>query len=298
MNAPLNPPQVEVDDHVDLETRILLVEQRLVAREARLRRGASGLAREARRQLRPARLLAPAGGALLALLALRSLWRHPAKAEPAAEAQKAHGRLADIPWVRLLGLAWPLVPGRWRDRVSPAMASSLVTLGLPLVERLLGSRRARPLQTVDEADVMRLRGRWFLVGELPAPLASEPAEPPEIGLLARDDGQFDLLQRRIDRRGTHGSQALLQAVPGSRGVRFRISHWPQALQGLPWAWSELGLLHVDADYDEALFGSPERDALWLLSRRPALAPVRREALVQIARERGFDVEKLHFVAAP
>ncbi|MCE4536305.1 lipocalin family protein [Pelomonas sp. P7] len=289
------PPEGEGD----LDTRILRVEQRLIAREERLRREVSGLARQARRQLRPTRLLAPAGGVVLAALALRSLWRRPEPATVAASAPGSGGsRLHDIPWVRLLGLGWPLLPERWRQRISPATASSLVTLGLPLVERLLGQRRATPLQAVAEADPMRLRGRWFLVGELPAALEAEPSEPPELGLLPREDGQLDLLMRRVDRHGTQGRQVLLQPVAGSHGAQFKVSHWPAALQWLPWAWNDLFLLHVDAGYDEALLGSPERDQLWLLSRRPTLDPERRQALAQIARDRGFDAGRLRFNVRP
>ncbi len=301
MNAPLplSPPPVEADAGVDIDTRILLVEQRLIAREERLHRGLSDLVGEARRRLQPRRLIAPIGGALLAALALRALWRSPAPAQRAAAAGHAapDGSAAEVPWVRLLGLAWPLLPARWRDRVNPAVASSVLTLGLPLLERLLAGRRARPpLATVDAADPMGLRGRWFLAAELPAPLEAEPVEPPELGLLPREDGQFEVLQRRIDRHGTHGREGLLQPVPGSQGTRFRFSHWPVSLQWLPWAWTELRLLHVDAGYDEAVLGSPERDLLWLLSRQPALAAERRLALVQLARDRGFAVERLRFAS--
>ena len=283
MNAPLPEP--------DIDARILHVEQRLMAREARLRAGAQGLAGQLRQSLQPRKLLLPAGGVLLGIAALLSLRRHP-RTPPRAPGPV--GALLDIPWVRLLGLAWPLLPERWRNRVGPATASSVVTLGLPLVEGLLGSRRARPLATMAKIDLARFSGRWFLVGELPAPLQAQPLQPPELGLLPRDDGQFDLLQRRIDAGGTHGSEARVKAVPGSQGARLRLSHWPEALQFLPWAWIERAVLHVDEAYDEALIGSPDRDSLWLLSRRPALAPERRQALVQIAHERGFAIDKLRF----
>lgn len=281
--------------HVDLDARILLVEQRLIAREQKLCRGVASLNGQLHRALSPKRLLLPAGGALLGVAALLSLWRRPSRL-PAAAAGSARpsGLPVEIPWVRMLGLAWPMLPERWRNRVSPATASSLVTLGLPLVERLLGTRRAQPLVTVADVDLMRLAGRWFLVGELPGPLQADVLQPPEVGLLPRDDGQLDLLQRRIDASGTHGSEARLQPVPGSQGARLRLSRWPEALQWLDWAWTEQAVLHVDEAYDEALIGSPERDSLWLLSRRPELAQARRQALVQIARDRGFAVDRLRF----
>ena len=89
----------------------------------------------------------------------------------------------------------------------------------------------------------------------------------------------------------------MQPVAGSHGTRLKVSAWPAPLQFLPWAWTEHGVLHVDAGYDEAIIGSTSRDALWLLSRQPRLAAQSRQALVQLARDRGFDIERLRFIEA-
>lgn len=288
-----SPPHAESAAKVDLEERILRVERRLMAREERLRRGVADLSGELRQRFQPRKLLLPVGGGLLAAAALFTLWRRPTHAAPPAPPPTARPQL---PWVQLLGLAWPLLPQRWRERVNPAAAGSLLTLGLPLIESLLRPRPAEPLVTVAEVDLGRLAGRWFLIGELPAAHGDAPLQPPELGLLAREDARFDLLQRRICSSGTQGSEALVEPVAGSHGSRLRISHMPEALRWLPQAWTEHGVLHVDADYQEALLGSVGRDRLWLLARQPSLAAERRQALAQIARERGFAAEKLHFLA--
>jgi len=288
MNAPLpaSLSRAEAEGDRGLDERIRRVEQRLIAREENLRRGIAHLGGDLRERLRPGRWLLPVGGGLLAAAAVLALWRRPA-AHAAEHVAAARPPGARLPWVQLVGFAWPLLPERWRARVSPTVVNSVMTLGLPLVEALLGSRRVHePLQTVAEVDLARLSGRWFIVGELPA--GEDTQDPPELGLLPRDDGQFDLLQRR----GPDGSEARAQPVPDSHGSRLRISHWPEALRWLPQAWVEHGVLHIDAGYDEALIGSSSRDALWMLSRRPTLAPERRQVLARIAADRGFAVERL------
>lgn len=292
MNASLPRAEPESPD-ADLDARILHVERRLMAREDRLRSGIARLGGEVRERFQPRKLLLPVGGGLLAVATLVALWRRPAPAPaPAPRAPRS-----TLPLMQLFGLAWPLLPLRWRERVSPTAATSFLTLGLPLIETLLRPRPGEPLQTVAEVDLARLAGRWFIVGELPAPQGDDrPRQPPELGLLPREDGRFDLLQRRIDEQGPRGSEALVEPIAGSQGSRLRIHQGPELLRWLPQAWAEHGVLHVDAGYDEALIGSAGRDSLWLLARQPALAEERRQALVQIARERGYAVDGLRFYA--
>lgn len=283
--TPATPPR-RAD--VDLESLIERVEQRLVAREDRLRRGAADLAQDLRRSLRLQRLLLPACAVVLGMAALLSLRRTPAVAGAAAPPGRR-------PWAQWLALALPLLPARWRDRLGPATTTHLLSLGLPLLARWAGGPPPAALQPAAGVDLARLTGRWFLVGELASPLQPPATEPPEFGLLPRDDGQLDLLQRRVDARGTHGSEARVDPVPGSHGARWRVSHWPEALHGLDWAWSDLVVLHLGETGDDALIGSPSRDTLWLLSRRTAMADEHRAALVQIARDQGFDVKRLRAV---
>jgi apolipoprotein D and lipocalin family protein len=306
MTAPLPPLPASLTSAErlspdDLDARILQVEQRLIAREENLRRGLSAFGQRLGEATRPRRWFKPAlmaGGALAALWLLRP--RRSSAAAPAAARRRARRRasgMGGIPWVRLAGLAWPMLPQGWRRHINPVFASTLVTVVLPLVDRLWGSRAdtepSEPLPPLPEVDLARLAGRWFLIGELPAPLEDPLRQPPELGLLPRADGQFDLLQRRIDAEGReHGREALVQPLAGSAGSRLKVSAWPAPLQFLPWAWAEHGVLHVDPLYEVALIGSAARDSLWLLSRSPEMDPSSCLELVRRAQDLGFPTEGL------
>jgi len=65
---------------------------------------------------------------------------------------------------------------------------------------------------------------------------------------------------------------------------------------LPLAWQEQWILHIDDAGSEALLGSLSREMLRLLSRRPARPAERLQALVQMASERGFAIDRLEFAA--
>jgi apolipoprotein D and lipocalin family protein len=199
-----------------------------------------------------------------------------------------------LPWVRLLGLAWPLLPRGWTERLSPGAASTVLSVGVPLAERLLSPRPLPPLATMPQVDLMRFSGRWFEVARLPSPAQPRCLGSPSRQYVPRFDGRIVMQQRCVTPRGLRVVNGMARLLPGSGGARLQVSHWPPALRWLPMAWHDHWILHVDDDYAEALVGSPKRDTLWLLSRRRTLPPQRVKALVQIAQDRGFAVDRLVF----
>jgi apolipoprotein D and lipocalin family protein len=141
MNAPL-PPMPHTDP-ADIDVRIVQAEQRLVARQARLRHGVTAFNRQLGEALQPCRLLRPAliasAAVALMLLLRRRAPRHAAAPGAVASAASAATRpavfalLAALPWPRVVGLAWPHVPERWRRGVSLATVTDIVSLALPLL---------------------------------------------------------------------------------------------------------------------------------------------------------------------
>ena len=139
-------PAVRQAQAIDLDTQIEQLEQRLVAREARLRFAAQSLAQRAQKAVAPRPWLLPTlcGGAAL-WLGWRWL-RHRSPPLPVNAAVPVHAPVhrgdvvADLPWAGLVALGWPLLPMTWRRRFSPATATAVVSAGLSIVRRLLGRR--------------------------------------------------------------------------------------------------------------------------------------------------------------
>lgn len=141
-----------MNPHADIDALIDEAEQRLIRREARWRHDVKALGHQLHEATtRPARLIRPAlvAGAVAAVL----LWwpkKSRGRPAPAASQQQAAASvarpalfalLAGIPWTRVLSHAWPMLPARWSQRLNPATAASLLTFGLPLLERFVARRR-------------------------------------------------------------------------------------------------------------------------------------------------------------
>lgn len=303
------PNRVRSDASVgdDLDERIRAAELRLVTREEQLQRGLEGLGLRVRTALQPRRLLAPALGVAAAGIALwwglrrlrpvlsRTLpVARPARADTQDERQAGQGRRAggELPWASLLGLVWPLLPAPWRARVSPTTATTLIGVGLPLVQKLFDhGPPAPPLAAMPQVDLARYAGTWHEIARLPEPFEAACTDQPS--------ATYELHGTRlavINRCRKHGRLEEVhgegRVVPGSGGAKLEISLWPQALRWLPMAWAKYWILYVDPAYQVALVGHPSRRFLWVLARTPVLSTPQLDALLEFAEQRGFPIERL------
>lgn len=286
----------------DLDDRIRQAEERLIAREENLHRRVGQLLGRTKSAFSPQRLLAPVLGVGTALGMLwwtfrggRARPRPPAAAGGHAASPLARG---EVPWVRLVGLAWPLLPLAWRSRVSPGVATAFVSLGLPLMERVIARRRTPPLDTVPALDIPAFSGVWHELAHLPEPLEREGEHLPRRRYAPQADGSIAVTRRWIDPHGDeHEWQASAQPVVGSHGAQWRVSRRAEGMRWLPGAWHDHWVLLHDAAAGCALVGSPDRAQLLLLSRRPRLDEAALQSLLQTALDRGFDVRRLRFAGS-
>jgi apolipoprotein D and lipocalin family protein len=291
-----------------LDERIRMTELRLVRREEHMHQRLHQLTQQLDHATRHRHLLMPVGGALLGMgaIALMRGRRRPGRVQLSKTVARSPGQRAG--WVSLLGLGWPLLPASVRSRVNPATASTLLAVGLPLVEGWLAQRHgltaeaAAPLLTMPRVDLGRYAGRWFEVARLPATFEHRCAGQPTAIYHRLDRSPDGAVLRIVNRCPAPDGEVqeacgLARQVPGSGGARLKVNllpKWLQWLDAFPFAWADYWILHVDEHYTEALVGNPGRTQLWVLSRVAAPPPERIQALIERARQQGFPVERLVF----
>ena len=286
-----------------LDERIRRAELRLIAREDTLRRRIDRLGHRLHEVTRPKRFIAPAIGGLVALVAIGLMWRGRGRPVAARSARaggvdpRAAGARSDVPWVRLLGLAWPLLPAALRSRVNPTAAATVLSIGLPVLERLVAGQQHVPLPTVQQVDLRRYAGTWHEIARLPESFEAACEGQPSAHYALRGD-RIEVINRCPGRAGRQRvSRGVARVVPGSGNAKLKVTMLPSWLQWLPFAWADYWVLYVDERYDAALVGHPDRRHLWILSRSRSMRPEQLAALMQFAGELQFPVERLQ-VAHP
>ena len=152
--APPVPPRPDgatrSDDEGALDTRIRDVERRLAARDAAVGARLSLIGEQLRRRAAGPRLVVPGLLAAGVVGAVVMLVRRPARPAPRRGVSVAPD--TGWPWLRLLALAWPLLPARWGGRISPTVATAIATVGVPMLATLSRRRVPPAAHRADGAD--------------------------------------------------------------------------------------------------------------------------------------------------
>ena len=143
---------------------------------------------------------------------------------------------------------------------------------------------------VSSFDVQRYKGEWFEIMRLDHSFERGLTNVTATYTL-RDDGSVGVLNRGFDRKTCRWKDADGRAVfQGGKDT---------ASLSVTFFWPFAGGYHIFAldqqDYGWALVSGPSRDYLWILARRPDLAPDIRSRLVDTARRAGFPVNELILV---
>lgn len=141
--------------------------------------------------------------------------------------------------------------------------------------------------TVDNLDVERYMGRWYELARYDHRFERD-MERCEAYYSLEPDGKIAVRNSGIDTktgllRITDG-RAKLGKQPGQLRVSFFL-----------FFYSDYNILALGDNYDWALVGSSSPKYLWILSRTPSLPKPTIEHILAIARQRGYDTEKLIWV---
>jgi|GEM_PF-481668 len=267
-----------------IEQRIRETEARIRQQDARTVATWQQLRAAGRQRLRTALVGAAttlAGGWLLGRLGRRR--RTAAGAGPRRRRRARHGLLRPL----LTPVLLPLVTSFVAPLVGRKGGAFLAGFGLPfpVVEP--------PELSVVPVDLQRYAGLWFEVARLPNRYQDECASDVQALYELQPEGGLRVVNRCVRSDGTlQQAEAVGRPAAGMPPGWLEVCFAPAWLHWWPGVWADYCVMAVAPDYSSALVGTPERDALWILSRTPQLADEVYAGYVEKARGQGFPVEKL------
>jgi apolipoprotein D and lipocalin family protein len=150
--------------------------------------------------------------------------------------------------------------------------------------------RNPPIETVAQLDLQRFMGDWYVIAHIPAPLEANAFNAVETYRLT-DDGRVATTFRF--REGGFDGEAYTYRPTG-----FVREDSGNAVWDMQFWWPirfEYRVIYLDDSYHRTIIGRRARDYAWIMARSPELSPRAYQNLVEVLRDRGYDVSDLRRV---
>ena len=153
-----------------------------------------------------------------------------------------------------------------------------------------GSVPKQPLPTVQNVDLPRFMGDWYVIASIPTWIERDAWNAVESYRLDSDGtiattftfrkGGFDGPERRMTPRG------------------FVVDRTSNAVWGMQFVWpikADYRIVHLSDDYAQTVIAREDRDYVWIMARTPQLAAADYSRLTAFVASLAYDASKLRKV---
>ena len=148
------------------------------------------------------------------------------------------------------------------------------------------------LATVPDVDLPRYMGTWHEQANFPMYFQRKCARNTKAIYSLEEGGQVAVRNECETRDGRKIDASGVARRVGNSSSKLEVRFAPSVLSFLPLAWGDYWIIALDADYQWAIVGTPDRKYLWILTRGKNVPPETYQRLVGIAGSKGFDTGKL------
>jgi apolipoprotein D and lipocalin family protein len=146
---------------------------------------------------------------------------------------------------------------------------------------------AAPLTVVPSVDLVRYAGKWYEIARLPAWFQRACQSDTTATYTLRPDGKITVLNecRQADGRMKAARGTAKLASASGPNTKLRVTFfWP--------FYGDYWIIDLDPDYRWAVVGEPGRKYFWILARQPQLDESTLNAILERARQQGYDLSPL------
>jgi apolipoprotein D and lipocalin family protein len=150
--------------------------------------------------------------------------------------------------------------------------------------------RAPGLDTVDNVDLERFMGAWYVIANIPTFIEKGAHNAVESYAL-NDDGT--IATTFTFRKGGFDGKRKQYHPTG-----FVLDTESNAVWGMRFIWpikADYRIVYLDDDYSQTVIARQSRDFVWIMARTPAIADADYDRLVNFVGSIGYDTDKLQRV---
>ena len=162
-------------------------------------------------------------------------------------------------------------------------ASVVLTLGAWLT----GCATHPPMPGVEQVDLDRFMGDWYVIASIPTPFEKDIYNAVE---------RYDRLgPKTIQTTFTYRKGGFEGEKAEMTPVGYVLDDASNALWGMQFIWpfkADYRIVYLDPDYRTTIIGRQKRDYVWVMARVPEIPDREYRELVQRVRALGYDISGL------
>jgi lipocalin/ligand-binding SRPBCC domain-containing protein len=183
--------------------------------------------------------------------------------------------------------------GNVRQRLAPRWAAAVALAAATTLQPAAASTQTPlPVRAVPFVDLDRYAGEWFEIARFPNRFQRQCVGDVRATYARRPDGRVDVVNRCRVAEGETEARGIARVVDEQTFAKLKVRFAPAWLSWLPMVWGDYWIIGLAPDYSWAVVGDPGRDYLWILARAPHLGDDSIAAARAVARDNGFDVDRL------
>lgn len=153
-----------------------------------------------------------------------------------------------------------------------------------------GCSTMKPLETVDQVDIDRFMGDWYVIAHIPPFLTDEAYNAVERYKRGEGD-KINVLYTYYD--GGFDGELKTMTPTGFLGDDGDDAQW-----GMRLIWpfkADYRIAYLDDNYEETIIGRNKRDYVWIMAREPIISESRYDGLAARVANMGYELSKLRRV---
>jgi len=148
----------------------------------------------------------------------------------------------------------------------------------------LAKEKLKTLEVVSYVELNKYLGKWYEIAHLPFRFEDDCTDITATYSLSKD-GNVSVLNECLRDGKLKQAKGKAKVVDKNTGAKLKVTFfWPFS--------ADYWIVDLGKDYDYAVVGTPNRKYLWILSRTPQMGDQLFSQLIESAKSKGFDVNKL------
>lgn len=140
------------------------------------------------------------------------------------------------------------------------------------------------LEVVPHVDLNKYLGKWYEIAHLPFKFEDGCSDITATYALNKD-GSISVFNECIKNGKVKIAKGSAKVVDKISGAKLKVTFfWP--------FYGDYWIINLDGSYNYAVVGTPNRKYLWILSRTPQMDDTLFSQLIEFAKSKNFNVEKL------